>query len=310
MKIFINKENFRWILDQIRQDFSIFSQHQVIDTPDNADIIWALNPWDYQKYKNYECKKVLTLHHIDLFKINSYPFDEWGKVFDYIIVPNIHTYNDALKYFTNPKKHIEILPYWLRSDCTSEEFDSLEVSPCAEDSSNIILGSFQHDTEKDGRPKSAKAPQNLLEACLYLQRNCKNFRVILGGRNREFLRHNFATYGIKFEHVSYQDSISGLYKQCNAVIIGSDFEGGPQAILESSYYGKNIVSTNVGMASAILSSKCIIHKCNNIGEQLGSLLITNWNDQEILSINKKRSMEHHIKSGIIDKYSNFFSSIL
>ena len=54
------------------------------------------------------------------------------------------------------------------------------------------------------------------------------------------------------------DEINELYNILNLYIVSSRVEGGPQAILECGITNTPIISTDVGVASEILSPKSII----------------------------------------------------
>ena len=55
------------------------------------------------------------------------------------------------------------------------------------------------------------------------------------------------------------DSLKRMYTACDLYVVSSRYEGGPQAVLEASSMKVPIVSTNVGMASEVLSEGCIIN---------------------------------------------------
>lgn len=59
-----------------------------------------------------------------------------------------------------------------------------------------------------------------------------------------------------FEMVDF-DSLNELYNCLDLYIVASRIEGGPQAIVECSVTKTPIISTDVGIASEILSSKSI-----------------------------------------------------
>ena len=48
-----------------------------------------------------------------------------------------------------------------------------------------------------------------------------------------------------------------MYNACDLYVVGSRCEGGPQAILECAATKTPIVSTDVGIASEILSESCV-----------------------------------------------------
>ena len=48
-----------------------------------------------------------------------------------------------------------------------------------------------------------------------------------------------------------------MYAACDLYVVSSRYEGGPQAIIEASAMKIPIISTDVGIASSILSGRCI-----------------------------------------------------
>ena len=58
------------------------------------------------------------------------------------------------------------------------------------------------------------------------------------------------------------ENINELYNILNLYIVSSRYEGGPQSILECSLTKTPIISTDVGIASQILSSESIFNMSN------------------------------------------------
>ena len=54
-----------------------------------------------------------------------------------------------------------------------------------------------------------------------------------------------------------------MYNACDLYVVGSRCEGGPQAILECAATKTPIVSTDVGIASEILSDSCVFNVDNH-----------------------------------------------
>ena len=97
------------------------------------------------------------------------------------------------------------------------------------------------------------------------------------------------------------DDLIRLYSATDVYIVGSRVEGGPQSILECAIMNIPIVSTDVGIASEILSRNCII----------GNPLEYN------LQIPNKKSVRHALKqakkfaiASHIRKYDELFENIV
>ena len=53
------------------------------------------------------------------------------------------------------------------------------------------------------------------------------------------------------------DQLQKMYGSCDLYVVGSRHEGGPQSILEASAMKVPIISTDVGIASAVLAPNCV-----------------------------------------------------
>ena len=60
------------------------------------------------------------------------------------------------------------------------------------------------------------------------------------------------------------ETLRKMYAACDLYIVSSRYEGGPQAVLECAATKTPIISTDVGVASDILSPKCIVDLENEI----------------------------------------------
>ena len=82
----------------------------------------------------------------------------------------------------------------------------------------------------------------------------------MAGWRRQYVENRLRNSGIDytlFEKTDIQ-TIRELYACCNLYIVSSRYEGGPQSIIEASGMKVPIISTDVGIASNILSKNCII----------------------------------------------------
>lgn len=135
---------------------------------------------------------------------------------------------------------------------------------------DYYVGSFQRDTEGSDlkTPKLEKGPDLF---CDYLIRNrskieCTNkLHVLLGGWRRQYVENRLKKAKISytlFEKTSL-DMIRLLYAACDLYVVSSRFEGGPQAIIEAAAMEIPIISTDVGIASTVLSDNCILNIKND-----------------------------------------------
>ena len=113
-------------------------------------------------------------------------------------------------------------------------------------------------------PKLSKGPDRLIDNILELQSLKKNVLVILAGRRRQYVVEKLKNYNIEFKYfemLSFPE-LNELYNVLNLYIVSSRYEGGPQSIVECAASRTPIVSTDVGIASQILSNESIYS--NNI----------------------------------------------
>ena len=124
----------------------------------------------------------------------------------------------------------------------------------------IVIGSFQKDGSgwKDGLdPKYIKGPDLFVATLkLLLSRGYPVF-ALLTGPARGYVKKELEKGGIPYFHTypkNHNDLIS-LFQALDIYLITSREEGGPMGLLESIACGTPVASTNVGMASDIISDK-------------------------------------------------------
>ena len=81
--------------------------------------------------------------------------------------------------------------------------------------------------------------------------------IILSGKRRQYIINELIKRNINykyFEMVDFQ-KLNQLYNCLDLYIVASRIEGGPQAIVECAITKTPLISTDVGIASEILSKK-------------------------------------------------------
>jgi len=252
MKIFVNKEKARWILDDIWEDYKRFSKHQVVGINDCPDICWFLNPWGLKdQYSRIPLKSYISVHHIDETKIKEWDFRLINQCAEACIVPNKHTEITMRKYIEVPVYRV---PYWIL------EKRMIPKKTIEKKDDVVRIGSFQKDTEKDGiSPKLSKGPDIFIDVINKIYKNT-NIKVILSGYNRGYIINNLSRLKIPYEYQERCKDLNALYDIIDWYFVTSRCEGGPQAVLEAPYKKVKILSTDVGMASEVLHKDCI---CKN-----------------------------------------------
>ena len=85
--------------------------------------------------------------------------------------------------------------------------------------------------------------------------------VLLGGWRRQYVENRLKEANINytlFEKADL-DTVKLLYGSCDLYVVSSRYEGGPQAIIEAAAMNIPIISTDVGIATNILSKDCVVN---------------------------------------------------
>jgi glycosyltransferase involved in cell wall biosynthesis len=269
MKVFVLAPREDWICDRLVSEWYENFPNSTTNYVNEADVIWLLAGWcwnhlPFQVLKNK--KIVVTEHHIVPEKFNQEKYKNFmmrDQFVDCYHVPNGKT-KHFLQQLTN--KRIDVISYWY-NDKLWYPVDSKNAKESLQlQSGKYYIGSFQRDTEGSDlkTPKLEKGPDLF---CDYLIRNRRQIEelgkmhVLLGGWRRQYVEKR-----LKSENIEYSlyekaniDVVRNLYAACSLYIVSSRFEGGPQAIIEASAMKIPVISTDVGIASNILSKNCIVN---------------------------------------------------
>ena len=270
MKIFISNLNESWIIDRMKEEFSNFNPKIVTDNIKNSDIIWIIAPWMWKKIpKKYLKAKtvVCSIHHLEEKDFKGSALKDFYNRDKY--VNYYHTISNKSKEEIRkltPKKIVSI-PFWINENI----FFSLEDKSNLRSKYNLpkeslIIGSFQRDTEgKDLKsPKLIKGPDQFVEIVKSFSKRNKNLLVLLAGYRRQYLIKKLEEENIDYKYIELVDFeiLNELYNCLDLYIVSSRVEGGPQAILECGITKTPLISTDVGIATEILSSESIFNMDN------------------------------------------------
>ena len=270
MKIFISNLNESWIIDRMKEEFSNFNPKIVTDNIKNSDIIWIIAPWMWKKIpKKYLKAKtvVCSIHHLEEKDFKGSALKDFYSRDKY--VNYYHTISNKSKEEIRkltPKKIVSI-PFWINENI----FFSLEDKSNLRSKYNLpkeslIIGSFQRDTEgKDLKsPKLIKGPDQFVEIVKSFSKRNKNLLVLLAGYRRQYLIKKLEEENIDYKYIELVDFeiLNELYNCLDLYIVSSRIEGGPQAILECGITKTPLISTDVGIATEILSSESIFNMDN------------------------------------------------
>ena len=275
MKIYVSKINESWIVDRFRDEW--IKNNSQINTPFafKADVIWLIAPWVWRNIskKILTNKKVVcTIHHLedgDFENDKREEFFERDKYVDVYHVISKKTKNELEQY---TKKPITYIPFWSNNKIFYEIKNKKKLRKELNISENaFVIGSFQRDTEgKDLKsPKLIKGPDRLLEIFEHYNKTKNELLIVLSGKRRQYITSEMVKRNINykyFEMVDFQ-KLNQLYNCLDLYIVASRIEGGPQAIVECAMTKTPLISTDVGIASEILSKKSIFDMQNFISAE-------------------------------------------
>jgi len=267
MKIFISNLNESWVIDRMREEFSNFNPEIVTDDTKNCDIIWIIAPWMWKKIPKKFLKSkivVCSIHHLEDADFSGRPLEDFYRRDKY--VDFYHTISNKSKEVIQKltSKKIVSIPFWINEQIFFSIDDKGKLRSKYNLPKNaLIIGSFQRDTEgKDLKsPKLIKGPDQFFEIVKYLSKKNNNLLILLAGYRRQYLIKKFDEENINYRYIEMVDFevLNELYNCIDLYIVSSRIEGGPQAILECGITKTPIVSTDVGVASEILSSESIFN---------------------------------------------------
>ena len=263
MNILCVSSQEEWIDDRIAKEFQAYSGHSVSFNNYDAKVIWLLAPWIWKRLplpilKNK--KVVCTIHHEvpDKFDANRLKnFKERDQYVDAYHTPCQKTKNFIQSFTSKP---VHVIPYWVNDKLwrplkNKKKLQKKYKIPVDQ----LIVGSFQRDTEGSDlkTPKLEKGPDIF---CDIIERLNPKPHVVLGGWRREYVINRLKSKNINLSFFELVDlnSLNELYNCLDLYLVTSRHEGGPQAILEAVATDTPILSTDVGMASHVLSEECIM----------------------------------------------------
>jgi glycosyltransferase involved in cell wall biosynthesis len=267
MKIYVNKVNESWIIDRIRKDWYKNKKNISTNNIRKSDIVWVLSPWVWQNLskKILEQKKVICSHyHFDFDNFDEKDFYLLDRYVDEYHVISQKTYQQ-LRSLTDKK--ITSIPFWVDQNIF-KNLPNKDLLRKNLDLSNddYLIGSFQRDTESKDliSPKLIKGPDIFIDLVKKLYKKNKNVKVILAGKNRQYVIRQLKSNNIPFRYFQMVNltELNELYNVLDLYLVTSRIEGGPQAIMEAAISKTPILSTDVGVASEILHSKSIFNREN------------------------------------------------
>ena len=305
MKIYLNKLNESWVVDRFRLDWYTNNSSISTEKINESNIIWIVSPWTWRKISSKQLKNkmvVCSIYHIDFDSFDDkekkdfYKRDKFVDV--YHVISSIT--KQQLELLTN--KEIISIPFWVDDNLWFEHQNKNKLrDKYGLKENDFLIGSFQRDTEGSDliSPKLIKGPDIFLAIAKKMHEKNKNLKVILTGKRRQYLINNFEKYEIPFKYFEMinSGSLNELYNILDLYIVSSRVEGGPQAIMECAVSKVPIVSTNVGIAPEILSSKSLYTNEKDFFDAKADIVYA-----------YKKSKEYTLKNGM-NKYIKMFESV-
>jgi len=262
MKFYLSVANENWICDRLAREWS--ENSTTVGSPSDADIIWIFSPYIWRSIPTslLDSKVVcLTIHHITPWKFTRDSIREFLERDKYVNF--YHVPCEKTKTIVNKmtKKPIFVQPFWVNQNLW-QDLDKDETREQLNIPKELFLvGSFQRDTEGHDlkSPKLEKGPDIFCDIVEKLYETNKNLKVVLSGLRRQYVKQRLENAGIEYIYYELTDfeTLNKLYNVLDLYIVSSRCEGGPQAIVEAAITKTPIVSTDVGIASQILSSDSI-----------------------------------------------------
>ena len=300
MKIYLSKLNESWVVDRFRADWYLNNPGLSTENLKEADIIWIISPWTWNKIskKHLKRKKVVcSIYHIDFESFDEKEEQEFYKRDKYV-----HSYHviskkteEQLRSLTDKK--ITSIPFWVDQKIWKKLNNKNELrSKYGFNSNDFVIGSFQRDTEgKDlTSPKLIKGPDIFLEIVTNISLKNSNIIVLLTGKRRNYLIKNFEERNINYKYLEMVDlkELNELYNVLDLYVVSSRIEGGPQAIMECAITETPVVSTDVGIASEILNQESIYKSIEQFHKAQPN---TEFALQKAKSFTIPKGMESYIK---------------
>ena len=272
-------KNQKWICDELKKEFAdYFGGEIVVTNAENIDIIWYIAPWNYghtpmgisrgEWLEMLKTKKVVfTMHHIDEDK---YKKGELDKTFEFMkkygtkwhaICEKTYDFLKNMAKEATQTITIPIVKEYLWVDC--------EIFFEIKDKNNLrekwgltgyTVGSFQKDTEgKTNDPKMSKGPDIFVNIVEDIHKNHHNLLVVLSGTRRTYIIGELEKRGIQYKYFEMIElhELNELYNCLDLYVVSSRVEGGPRAIVEAGITRTPIISTDVGIASDLMSRESI-----------------------------------------------------
>ena len=300
MKIYTHPPSENWIVDRYVKEWYQYNPKLSTHNIDESDILWMIDDWSWTDLGKYSDKFVVnTVHHIVPEKFNAEAFEKRDRCVNHYHAVSLKT-AEVLSQYTD--KPITPITFWVNDRLWSETVDDVSTLRRRYELplKKVLVGSFQRDTEGHDliSPKLEKGPDIFCDYMEVMKSHIgENLEVVLAGWRRQYVINRLEAAGIKYHYFEFCDFdvLNDLYNCIDLYVVGSRIEGGPQSIPECAITRTPIISTDVGLASEILSPKSVN---DNLNEAMPDV------DYAYRKVDQYR-MENHFP-----KFINFFEELL
>jgi glycosyltransferase involved in cell wall biosynthesis len=315
-----------WYPQQAYSQFSRYTACEVVDNPQQADLIWIMSyylpttPWlllpesvyryiplsPKVKPRYHHTPIVTTIHHL-LPEKRTY-WEEKIKILK-LITTVWHFPSQMNQQFCQAMLGLTAtvhLPYWIDTTkfyplSSAQRYSMRHRYQLPPD--KLIIGSFQRDTEADNvTPKKEKGPDIFCDIIESLPR--QNVHVLLSGTRRNYIENRLHQAGVSYTNVGKVPfaEMNVLYNCLDYYLVTSRFEGGPQAILECMTTRTRILSTSVGIAN-VLHPETIF----STPQECAEMISQSYSD-EILNYHQKMVTRYRCQE-VIPQYDHFLNQL-
>tara|TARA_B100000214_G_scaffold339426_1_gene285226 strand:- start:108 stop:1031 length:924 start_codon:yes stop_codon:yes gene_type:complete len=265
MKIYVNKVKESWIIDRVTTEWIQQNENLSTNKIKEADIVWIIAHWVWDKIpkKYLKTKKVVaSIYHIDFDNFDEKQEKDFYNLDQYVDQYHVISLKTKLQLSTLTKKEIISIPFWVNQENYFYKNNKTELrKELGFQEKDYLVGSFQRDTEGSDliSPKLIKGPDIFVNIARDIHSKNKNLTIVLAGTRRQYVIKQLEELGIKYKYfeMANLEMLNNLYNVLDLYIVTSRLEGGPQAILESAITKTPLISTDVGVATEILSNESI-----------------------------------------------------
>lgn len=260
MKVYALAPRENWICDRFVKEWNEHNPDISTTNINEAEIIWLIADWCWNQVPEHllKTKKVVcTLYHVVPEKFTGAALEEFKKrdkyvdlyhsmceITDNILKPYMTAPSFVQNFWANQNT-------WYSIDNTTALKDKLSLPK-----DKFLIGSFQRDTEGHDlvSPKLEKGPDIFMDYVEKRHNRDKNVHVVLAGWRRQYVINRLNKAGITYSYFEWADfqTLNELYNCLSMYVVSARQEGGPQAIVECALTETPIISTDVGVARAVL----------------------------------------------------------